>query len=366
MTLSIAALAAEKLDRKTKPQGALGELEILAIRLSDIQQTLEPRASKKRIVIFAADHGVAAEGVSAFPAEVTAQMVQNFLSGGAAISVLSRHGGIELHIADVGVDTVFDEHVKSAPTFFSRSARRGTRNFLVEPAMTAAECEAAMNAGREQVRLAVANGIDLLGIGEMGIGNTTAASALLAALTNFSPQDLAGRGTGVDDAGLRRKITVIEQALKRHHSHAPSADLKSLSARYWLESVGGYEIAAMTGAILETSVCRLPIVIDGFIATAAAAVAFQIDAAAKEVCFFAHLSEEQAHGKVLSFLNVRPVLNLGMRLGEGTGAALAMPVIEAAAKIMCEMSSFDSAGVSERTERTDMAATPSGTEPTQP
>ena len=335
----LAAKAWEKIDRKTKPPRSLGKLEKIAVRLAQIQGTMTPGVARKRICVFAASHGVAAEGVSAYPAEVTGQMVLNFLSGGAAINVLARHGDIDLHVIDVGVDA--ESPGQWAPNFHIRKSRRGTRNFAVEPAMTPGECAQAMEAGREQARMAWNAGIELLGIGEMGIGNTTSASALFVALLGISPGSVVGRGTGVTDEGLQRKLEVIAKALERH---APPDACER--GRHWLEAVGGFEIAAMAGVLLEAAARRLPVVIDGFIATAGAAVAFEIDKSAREVCFFSHCSDEQAHGRVLAALGAEPLLDLQMRLGEGTGAALAMHLLEAAAKIMCEMATFDSAGVS--------------------
>jgi len=333
------AKAWDRIDHKTKPPRSLGKLERIAIRLAQIQRTFEPSVRQKRICVFAASHGVAAEGVSAYPAEVTGQMVLNFLSGGAAINVLARHGDIDLHVIDAGVDAEWP--APWAPNFHIRKSRRGTRNFAIERAMTPDECGQALEAGREQVRLARAAGIELLGIGEMGIANTTSASALFVALLGITPGSVVGRGTGVTDDGLERKLAVIANAVERHAA-PPGVE----RGRHWLEAVGGFEIAAMAGVILEAAGCRLPVVIDGFIATAAAAVAFEIDQGSREVCFFSHRSDEQAHGRVLAALGAEPLLDLQMRLGEGTGAALAMHLLEAAAKILCEMATFDSAGVS--------------------
>jgi nicotinate-nucleotide--dimethylbenzimidazole phosphoribosyltransferase len=346
---AFAAKAWEKIDRKTKPPRSLGKLEKIAVRLAQIQGDFAPSAGRKRICVFAASHGVVAEGVSAYPAEVTGQMVLNFLSGGAAINVLARHGDIDLHVIDVGVDG--ESPAKWAPNFHIRKPRRGTRNFAIERAMTSGECGQAIEAGREQARLARGAGIELLGIGEMGIGNTTSASALFVALLGMTPGSVVGRGTGVTDEGLQRKLDVIAKALDLH-----AASRDSDRGRHWLEAVGGFEIAAMAGVILEAATCRLPVVIDGFIATAAAAVAFDIDKSSREVCFFSHRSDEQAHGRVLAALDVEPILDLQMRLGEGTGAALAMHLIDAAAKIMREMATFDSAGVSGPVESADAGA----------
>jgi nicotinate-nucleotide--dimethylbenzimidazole phosphoribosyltransferase len=338
---AITEAARLKIARKTKPLGSLGVLESVAVRLASLQRTLEPKLNRKRICVYAGTHGITAEGVSAYPGEVTGQMVLNFLQGGAAINVLARHAGVDLHIIDTGVDAVWPEEIASIPNFFIRSIRRGTRDFLNEPAMSSQECEQAIGIGREQVQRAHTDGMDLLGIGEMGIGNTTAASCLLAVLCGFSPAEAVGRGTGVSDAVLARKIEVVSRAIERH-SAAASDEL----GLYWLQSVGGFEIAAMTGTILAAAEINLPLVIDGFIATAAAAAAFQINPRSRQVCFFSHRSDEQAHGKALRALGVEPLLDLKMRLGEGTGAALAMPVLEAAAKVLCEMATFDTANVS--------------------
>jgi nicotinate-nucleotide--dimethylbenzimidazole phosphoribosyltransferase len=341
MKTDISALAFEKMNRKTKPPGSLGVLETVAVRLAELQQTLEPKLTKKRICVYAATHGVTSEGVSAYPSEVTGQMVLNFLSGGAAINVLARHGGIDIHVIDTGVDADWPDILLSHPDFYFRPVRRGTANFLREPAMNQSECEQALEIGREQVRDALVDGIDLLGIGEMGIGNTTSASALLVALCGLKPKEAVGRGTGIGDESLERKIEVVAGAFEKH------TPLSSEPAGlYWLRVVGGFEIAAMAGTLLEASKARLPVVVDGFIATAAAAAAFSIEQNSRGICFFSHRSGEQAHGKALEALKVEPLLDLKMRLGEGTGVALAMPIIEAAAKILCEMATFESAGVS--------------------
>ena len=338
---AIAEAARLKIARKTKPLGSLGVLEQIAVRLAALQQTLAPKLTRKRICIYAGTHGITAEGVSAYPSEVTGQMVLNFLQGGAAINVLARHAGIDLQIIDAGINTIWPEEIANRPNFFVRSIRPGTRNFLNEPAMSLGECEQAIDIGREQVQRAQTDGVEVLGIGEMGIGNTTSASCLLAVLCGFSPAEAVGRGTGVSDAVLTRKIDVVSRAIERH-SAAASGEL----GIYWLQVVGGFEIAAMTGTILAAAESSLPLVVDGFIATAAAAAAFQINPRSRNVCFFSHRSDEQAHGKALRALGVEPLLDLKMRLGEGTGAALAMPVLEAAAKVLCEMATFDTANVS--------------------
>lgn len=337
----IAALARKEVDQKTKPLGSLGELERIAVRLAAIQETLHPKVTHKRIVVFAANHGVTQEGISPCPVEITEQMVLNFLRGGAGINVLTRHAGIGIHVVDVGVGANWSDETKNNPRFFDRSVSAGTKNFAVEPAMTVDEVDRALEAGREQVRIALEDGIQLLGIGEMGIGNTTSASAILAATLNIPADEIIGRGAGADDAMLAQKRKVVHQALALHAN--PNA---SNPAYHWLRHVGGLEVAAMSGMILEASKQRVPIVIDGFIATASAAAAFGIDPRAKDVCFFSHRSHEKAHALVLEKLGVSALLNLDLRLGEGTGAALAMPIIDAAAKVLCEMATFQSAGVS--------------------
>ncbi len=326
---------------QTKPPGSLGQIERLGEQIALLQNTLSPSVERTRICVFAGSHGIAHEGVSAFPAEVTAQMVANFLSGGAAVCVLARAANASLHIIDCGVEGLSDPSHEGSPGFFARSQRRGTRSFLRDKAMTESECAGAMEAGREQVRLALLDGIEALALGEMGIGNSTSASALCAALLDMPVEAVTGRGTGVNDEGLTHKRQVIQSALSFH-----AREDAAVSARHWLEAVGGFEIAAMTGAILEATAHCLPIVVDGFISTAAAVVAFAMEPRAREVCIFAHQSDEHGHRIVLERLGVTPLLSLGMRLGEGSGAALALPLLKAAARLVREMATFDSAGVS--------------------
>ena len=333
----------QRLSVQTKPHGSLGLLESAGLQLGLLQNTVFPKAETFRICVFAGSHGIAAQRVSAYPAEVTAQMVGNFLSGGAAICVLARAAGASLHIVDTGVDEPDPGWPRLSANFFQRNVRRGTRCFSRERAMHAPECAAAMDAGSEQVHLALGDGIDVLAIGEMGIGNSTSAAALCAALLPAPAQAVAGRGTGVDAAGLARKIEVVEQALK---TYAVNLHDKT-SARHWLECVGGYEIAAMTGCILAAAEAGLPLLVDGFIATAAALVATRINPVALECCFFAHQSAEAGHALLLERLGGVPLLHLGLRLGEGTGAALAFPLLRAAARLLSEMATFESASVSQ-------------------
>jgi nicotinate-nucleotide--dimethylbenzimidazole phosphoribosyltransferase len=329
------------LDSKTKPPGSLGRLETLAAQLGAIQNTLTPCMDRQRICIFAGSHGITDEGVSAYPASVTAQMVLNFLSGGAAINVLTRAQGIGLRVIDCGVDDresplpVAHEGLRRAPV-----CQNGTISFLRACAMTNEECRTAMTIGASEVTAAVADGIELLGLGEMGIGNTTSASALAALLTGISSDKLVGRGTGVSDEGLARKREIVAQALGFH------ATVTEPVAR--LAAVGGFEIAAMTGAVLEAYAQKLPVVIDGFISTAAVVAAHALEPRVLEVCIFSHCSAESGHRHLLSFLQVEAVLDLGLRLGEGSGAALAMPIIKSAARILSEMATFTSANVTEK------------------
>jgi nicotinate-nucleotide--dimethylbenzimidazole phosphoribosyltransferase len=302
-----------RLDSLTKPPGSLGRLEDLVVQLGLIQQTEDPQIGRKSMFVFCADHGVVEEGVSPYPSEVTRQMVANFRSGGAAINVLCRHAAIEPVIIDMGVG-------------------RPTRNFTREPAMSRAETEQALDAG-----FAYAAQAEILGAGEMGIGNTTSAAALFSAFSRLDPMETAGRGTGLNDAGVERKIAVIRRALERHHHNDPIATLAAL---------GGFEIAALTGLILGASTHRRLIMLDGFITGAAAIVARAIAPASLDYAVFSHCSAEQGHRKMLDFLGARPLLNLEMRLGEGTGAALGIGLLESAVNLYREMATFQSAGVS--------------------
>ncbi len=338
--MEIQKLAQEKINQKTKPLGSLGLLEEVAVQLCVIQNTLTPTIAKKRMLVFAASHGIADEGVSAYPKEVTGQMVLNFLRGGAAINVLTRHGGIELCVIDVGVDMDFGDNIDSH-LFFNRKVRYGTRNFLKGPAMTFPEFSKAIEAGREQVRLAKFANVSLLGIGEMGIGNTTSASAIFSALLGWPAEETVGRGTGASDSILKRKVQVVEQAIAKHK-------IENADVAHWLSCVGGFEIVAMVGVLLEAAERKIPVVVDGFIATAAALAAIKMNGNVRDICFWGHCSNEKAHKRILNDIGAKPLLNLDMRLGEGTGAALAMHLVEAAAKIMCDMASFEDAGVSSK------------------
>jgi nicotinate-nucleotide--dimethylbenzimidazole phosphoribosyltransferase len=321
----------------TKPPGSLGALEEIANRLAAIQQTLKPEVFRRRIYVVAADHGVVAEGVSAYPREVTAQMVYNFLRGGAAINVLARHGEIEILIVDAGIDGDLDD----APGLIRSKVVRGTANFTRGHAMTRDEAIQSVVNGIELAQAAAGEGIRLLGIGEMGIGNTTAASAITATLTESPPEAVTGHGTGLNDIGLQRKIAAVKRALEVNR---PDRD----DAIDVLAKVGGAEIGVMVGVVLGAAAERIPIVADGFISTAAAALACVICQNVRDYLFIGHRSPEKGHESLIEFIDRRPLLDLRMRLGEGTGAALAMHVIGAAARLLSEMATFAEAGVSDR------------------
>lgn len=321
----------------TKPPGSLGRLEEIANCLAAIQQTITPKVSRKRIYVVAADHGVTAEGVSAYPSAVTAQMIDNFLNGGAAINVLGRHGEIDVRIVDAGVDA----DLSSRANLIDVKTLRGTANFARGPAMTRVEAERLVNAGIELARAARADGIELLGIGEMGIGNTTAASAITAALLRADPASHTDRGTGVDDPGLARKVEVIRRALAVNNPD-PNDAIDVLS------KVGGAEIAVMMGIVIGAAINRVAVVADGFISTAAAALAVSLCPNARGYLFLAHRSVERGHEALISLIGLEPLLDLKMRLGEGTGAALAMHIIDAAAKLLNEMATFSEANVSDK------------------
>ena len=331
-------MAQTKIDNKTKPLGSLGKLEDIALRLCLIQQDLEPRIERKSLFVFAADHGITEEGVSAYPAEVTAQMVKNFLDGGAAINVLCRHHNIDIRIVDMGVNGEFDAH----PTLVRKKVRKGTRNFALQEAMTPVETIQAIQNGMEIFLGQYGQKpIDIIGLGDMGIGNTTCSSAIISAVTGISPAQAAGRGTGIDDKALEHKAEVIQKALAFHRPN-PRDGIEIL------RKVGGYEIAGMAGAVLAAASKKTAVVLDGVISTAGGLIAYLINPDIRGYLFSGHKSVEPAHKIALTFMELEPVLDLNMRLGEGTGAALTIDLIEAAAGIMREMASFDEAGVSKK------------------
>jgi nicotinate-nucleotide--dimethylbenzimidazole phosphoribosyltransferase len=328
--------AQERQLQLTKPPGSRGCLEQIANRIAAIQSTLSPSIQRPRIVLFAADHGVCAEGVNPYPQAVTAQMVANFLRGGAAINALAQACGVELEIVDAGVA----HEIPEKRGLICRAIAPGTRNFCQEPAMTRDQARAAIVLGIEMAERAVSDGSTLLGIGEMGIANTTAASALTAALTGLDPASVVGRGTGADEGCMARKRSAVERALSLHVSHAQEPlDI--------LARLGGFEIGAMCGLCLGAAANRRAVLVDGFIASAAAALAVRFNGAVRDYLFPAHRSTEPGQAPLLDLIGHRPLLDLEMRLGEGTGAALAVPVVRAAVAAFTGMATFASAGVAD-------------------
>lgn len=331
------AAARARQNTLTKPPGSLGRLEALSVQLAGITGQPIPRLRDKVIVVMAADHGVVAEGVSAYPQEVTAQMVGNFLAGGAAINVLARHVGARVLVVDMGVAAELPPH----PRLISRRIGCGTANMAVGPAMTREQALATLHAGMDIAAAAVADGADILATGEMGIGNTTAAAAVACALGGFDPAAVVGRGTGLDDEGWRRKVAVVARALAINRPD-PDDGLDVLA------KVGGFEIGGLAGLILAAAARRVPVMVDGFIATAAAMVAVRLAPACRDYLITAHCSQETGHRLMLDWLGLPPLLDLDMRLGEGTGAALGISLAEAACKLLAEMATFAEAGVRDR------------------
>ena len=321
----------------TKPPGSLGRLEELSIQLAGIKADPFPSVERKAVIVMAADHGVASEGVSAYPAEVTAQMVQNFLGGGAAINVLARMAEARVSVVDIGVAVEFG----AVSGLIQRKVMCGTRSLAQGPAMTRQEAELALQVGVDVLNEEAAKGLDLVATGDMGIGNTTPSSAIAAVMTGLPVAQVVGRGTGIDDQGLERKIKVIEQALAVNKPDPKDAlDV--------LHKVGGLEIAGLAGVMIAAAGRRIPVVVDGFISTAAAMIAVGLAPGVREYLISAHQSVEVGHRAMLSHLGLTPLLDLNLRLGEGTGAALAFHLIEASTRILREMATFDEAGVSDK------------------
>jgi nicotinate-nucleotide--dimethylbenzimidazole phosphoribosyltransferase len=333
------AQAKARQDRLTKPLGSLGQLEELSIQLAGIQGKSIPQIRHKVIITMASDHGVVAEGVSAYPQEVTAQMVRNFLRGGAAINVMARQIGARIVVVDMGVATELETH----PQLLSRKIARGTRNIAVGPAMTEAQAITTIETGMEIINSETARGLDIVGTGDMGIGNTTASSAICSVMTGKPVAEVTGRGTGLGEPQLKHKVQVIEKALAVNQ---PLLE-QPLSV---LAKVGGFEIAGLVGVMLGAAAHRIPVVIDGFISGAAALLATALVPRLRDFLIAAHLSVEPGHRLVLEHLRLRPLLDLDMRLGEGTGAALGIFLAETAARLLAEMATFGEAGVSERSE----------------
>lgn len=331
--------AEERQARLTKPSGALGRLEALSIQLAGIMGQPRPRLTHKVVVVMAGDHGVTAEGISAYPQSVTSQMVLNFLAGGAAINVLARQVGARVVVADLGVAA----DLSGRPDLTNAKVAMGTANMAQGPAMSREQALQAIAAGADLISGEVEKGLDMLGIGEMGIGNTTAAAAIASVITGQDPAEMVGRGTGLNDNGLLHKIDVVRQALA---VNLPDAN----DALDVLSKVGGFEIGGLVGAILATAVHHRPIMVDGYIATAAAMLAVKLAPAVRPYLFAAHRSAEGGHEVMLAWLGLEPLLALDMRLGEGTGAVLGMQVADAACRLLDEMATFGEAGVDNRVE----------------
>ncbi len=327
-------IAQKRLDNLTKPPGSLGRLEEFARRLVGIYNDPMPEVPKKVVFTFAGDHGVAKEGVSAYPQEVTRQMVYNFVRGGAGINVLARHAGADVVVVDIGVNFDFDD----LDGLIKKKVVYGTGNIAKGPAMSREEAEKCIEVGIELVRQYAKQGYRMFATGEMGIANTTPSSAVAAVLTGRPVKDVTGRGTGIGDEALQRKITVIEEAIKINNPD-PSDPVDVLA------KVGGAEIGGIAGLCIGAAELGLPVVVDGFISTAGALIAYTLNQTTAEYMFAAHMSQEQGHRAMLEYMNLRPVLDLDLRLGEGTGAALAMTLLDAGLKIYREMATFEEAGV---------------------
>ena len=336
---ALAAALQQKIDQKTKPLGALGQLEKMAKKIGLIQQTLSPQFEQPHLLIFAGDHGAARAGISAYPQDVTWQMVENFLAGGAAINVFARQNRMHLAIIDAGVAHDFGKRTG----LINAKVASGTANYIEQSAMTAAQCAQAIARGAEISRNLALNGCNVVGFGEMGIGNTAAAALLTHCLTDTPLAECVGRGTGLDDAGLSRKQALLDQALTRYRS--AGGDNAPLSV---LAEFGGFEMAMMVGAMLGAAQAKMLLLIDGFIVGSAALTAARLYPALLDYCVFCHRSAEPGHAAQLQAMDAEPLLDFGLRLGEGTGAALAFPLVEAAIAFLNEMASFASAGVSDK------------------
>lgn len=333
-----------KINAKTKPLGALGMLESIALQVGLIQNSTIPFIARPTIMVFAADHGIAATGlVNPYPQSVTAQMVLNFLNGGAAINVFTQMHQLQLLVVDAGVNA--DLNHLNQPNFIHAKQSMGTANYLNAPAMTTDQVTSCIQKGKELVMRVAEDGCNCIGFGEMGIGNTSSAALIMHAITGIPIEACVGRGTGSNDEQLATKMNTLEKVAAFHQLHHLGNDPLAL-----LGAVGGFEIAMMVGAYLAAAAEKMVIVVDGFIATAALLVAVQIEPSITNNCIFAHCSDEQGHANMLLHLKVKPLLNIGLRLGEGTGAALAIPLIESAVAFLNQMASFEDAGVSTASE----------------
>jgi nicotinate-nucleotide--dimethylbenzimidazole phosphoribosyltransferase len=332
----LAAEIQQKIDTRTKPPGSLGMLEEIVMKISMIQQTETPDITNPTLIVFAADHGLADEGVSAFPKEVTPQMVFNFLNGGAAVNVFAEQNGFDLQVVDAGVDFEFE----NCPALIDKKIAKGTANILQGPAMTPEQCEKALQAGAELVVEAHLKGTNLIAFGEMGIGNTSSAALIMSRILNLPVSECTGRGTGLDDEKLKNKIKILEKALDKHPDAVNAMDV--------LQCLGGFEIAMTAGAVLKAAELKMTVLVDGFIITSAVLVAAKLYPQLKDYLIFAHLSDEYAHGKMIQSLDGKPLLRLNMRLGEGSGAAVALPIVRSGVNFLNKMASFEEAAVSEK------------------
>jgi nicotinate-nucleotide--dimethylbenzimidazole phosphoribosyltransferase len=321
------------IDQKTKPVGSLGRLEELALQIGLIQQTTHPELTKPVMLTIAADHGITKEGVSPVPAEITWQQVLNFLNGGGGIGLLCEQYGINLFVVDAGVNYDFDSH----PKLITKKLHKGSRNFYEEPAMSIEECDKAIQNGRDIVKEFANKGTNVIGFGEMGIGNTSPATVLLSLYANLSIKDCTGPGCGLDKNGVKHKAEILQKAVDKHGIPNNPEDI--------LATYGGLEIATIAGGILEAANQRMITLVDGFITTSAFMAAYAINPLVKDYAVFSHLSGEQGHQKMLNFIGGKPLLNLDLRLGEGTGSALAYPIIEGSVAMLNKMTSFTEAKV---------------------
>lgn len=324
-----------KVDTKTKPLKALGMLEEIAIQIGLIQGTLSPSLTKPYLLVFASDHGLTEEGVSKYPSEVTQQMVYNFLNGGAAINVFTSQHGINLKIIDAGVNHSFDVQHEG---FVDQKIGMGTRNIFKKAAMTRKQLNASLEAGFKIVNKVSSEDCNVIGFGEMGIGNTSSASLVMAKLLRIPIEMCVGRGTGLDDDGLKRKSIILREVIEKY----PSAN----DPLAILQTFGGFEIVQLVGAMIQAAKNKMVILVDGFIASVACLTAYKLSPNILDYCIFSHQSEEQGHVTLLNHLDIQPILNLNMRLGEGTGCAVAYPIVASAVHFLNEMASFETAGVS--------------------
>ncbi len=331
-----AAALQKKIDLKTKPLGALGKLEEIAFKVGCIQNTLTPSIDKPAIVVFAGDHGIVDEGVSPFPQEVTYQMVMNFLNGGAAINVFADQNDISMYVVDAGVNYDFPVN----PQLIDLKIAKGTRNFAKEPAMSIKQCQEAIDKGAELIAEINSVGTNVIGFGEMGIGNTSSAAALFSVYSGLGAEVTSGKGTGLDQSGVNRKAEVINKAIEFHGDREGALDI--------FATFGGFEIAMATGAMLKAAELGMLILVDGFIITSALIAARAINENVMDYCLFSHLSDEQGHKRMLEYLDGEAILQMDLRLGEGTGAALVLPMVKSAVNFLNQMASFEDAGVSNK------------------